>query len=274
MQDETESSDSQPSRTQTKQLSGYDVFLLALAVYSMLNLILLILPLNSYQTRVVLIIDGLVGLLFLLDFVYRFVSASDRRRYFFRQFGWLDLMAGFPLPGFRVAKLIRLRPTIHDWRKQGLIRGLRQTSSTRATVTLLIAVFFTFLVVQFGSMLVIGPEQRAAGSNIHTAEDALWWSYVTITTVGYGDYYPVTTQGRIVGVFMLSLGIGLFGVITSFLANIFIYPRKERLKEQERQVRHQQSMDELRVGVDALRAELHTLTEDVRRLSSELDRSN
>ena len=260
----------QPASQQ--HLSSYDVFLLALVAYSTLNLVLLILPLHAYQTRVVLIIDSIVGLLFLLDFFYRLLTAHNKRRYFIREYGWLDLMAGFPLPGFRLAKLLRLRPTIKGWRQQGLLGAIHRTSSNRATVALLIAVFCTFLVVQFGSMLVIGPEQRADDSNIHSAEEAIWWSYVTITTVGYGDYYPVSTEGRFVGVLLLSLGIGLFGVITGFLANAFIYPRKERLKDQERQATHQQSLDDLGSGVEALRLELQSLTEDVRRLSVELDR--
>ena len=83
-----------------KPLSSYEIFLLALVAYSTLNLILLILPLHTYQTRVVLIMDAIVGILFFFDFLYRLIRVPDRTDYFFRQAGWLDLIAGLPRPVF------------------------------------------------------------------------------------------------------------------------------------------------------------------------------
>ncbi len=254
-----------------RELSSYDVFLLALVVYSMLNLVLVILPLQTYQTRVVLIMDGAIGVLFFFDFLYRFFRAPDKRQYMTREWGWLDLLAGMPVPGFRLAKLVRLRPTIRTWRKQGLIRGLHRTSSNRATVALLIAIFSTFLVIQFGSILVIGPELRAADSNIHSAEEAVWWSYVTVTTVGYGDYYPVSAIGRLVGVLLLSLGIALFAVITSFLANAFIYPHKERKEDQRRASEQSAAILDLQATMKALNADIRALASDIQRLRDEDD---
>jgi voltage-gated potassium channel len=61
-------------------------------------------------------------------------------------------------------------------------------------------------------------------ANIKNAADALWWVYVTITTVGYGDRYPTTSAGRIVGVFVMTAGVGLFGTLSGFLANKFLAP--------------------------------------------------
>ncbi len=62
----------------------------------------------------------------------------------------------------------------------------------------------------------------ATGANITTAGDALWWAYVTATTVGYGDQFPVTTGGRIAGVLMLTVGVALFATFSGFLANLFL----------------------------------------------------
>ncbi|MET0937789.1 MAG: potassium channel family protein [Gaiellaceae bacterium] len=59
-----------------------------------------------------------------------------------------------------------------------------------------------------------------------TAGDALWWGYVTATTVGYGDYYPVTTGGRLAGLVMLTVGVGLFATFSGFLANAFLSPKR------------------------------------------------
>jgi len=59
-------------------------------------------------------------------------------------------------------------------------------------------------------------------ANITTSEAAVWWSFVTMSTVGYGDFYPVTTMGRLVAVIFIIIGVGLFGVVTGFLANAFL----------------------------------------------------
>ena len=59
----------------------------------------------------------------------------------------------------------------------------------------------------------------------------MWWDYVTITTVGYGDYYPVTPLGRLIGILLMTAGVGLFGTLSGFLANTFLSPRKRRPDE-------------------------------------------
>jgi voltage-gated potassium channel len=58
----------------------------------------------------------------------------------------------------------------------------------------------------------------------------VWWAYVTITTVGYGDQYPVTPTGRFIGVLVLTGGVALFGTLTGFLANAFLAPKTEKAK--------------------------------------------
>jgi voltage-gated potassium channel len=65
-------------------------------------------------------------------------------------------------------------------------------------------------------------ERHSPDANILTASDAIWWVFVSITTVGYGDRFPVTDQGRLIGVVTLTVGVGLFGVVTGFLANLFL----------------------------------------------------
>jgi voltage-gated potassium channel len=77
-------------------------------------------------------------------------------------------------------------------------------------------------------LLELRFEQNASGANITTAGDALWWGYVTATTVGYGDYYPVTAGGRISALIMLTVGVGLFATFSGFLASTFLSPRKRQ----------------------------------------------
>ena len=82
-------------------------------------------------------------------------------------------------------------------------------------------------VLQFGSLTMLRIEQNAPGANITTASDALWYTIVTISTVGYGDQYPVTNPGRIVGVGIIVVGVGIFGTFTGYLANFFLAPKKK-----------------------------------------------
>ena len=84
------------------------------------------------------------------------------------------------------------------------------------------------LVLQFGSLGILYLEEDAPGANIVTASDALWYTIVTISTVGYGDQYPVTDGGRFLGSLIIVVGVGIFGTFTGYLANLFLSPRKTR----------------------------------------------
>lgn len=82
------------------------------------------------------------------------------------------------------------------------------------------------LVLEFGSLLVLHFEQRAPGASIVTGSDALWYTLVTIATVGYGDEYPVTDLGRLVGVVIIVTGVGIFGTLAGYLADLFLANRR------------------------------------------------
>jgi hypothetical protein len=82
------------------------------------------------------------------------------------------------------------------------------------------------LVLQFGSISILAVEEHAEGANITSASDALWYTLVTISTVGYGDQYPVTNAGRLIGTLVIIVGVGIFGTFTGYLANLFLGPRK------------------------------------------------
>jgi len=77
-------------------------------------------------------------------------------------------------------------------------------------------------------MAILAVEIRDPAGNIKTASDALWYSLVTMSTVGYGDQFPVTNMGRIIGSVIIIVGVGLFGTITGFLANAFLAPKARK----------------------------------------------
>ena len=80
--------------------------------------------------------------------------------------------------------------------------------------------------LQFGSLGILRFEQYAPEGNIKTASDALWYVIVTISTVGYGDRFPTTNAGRLLGSLIIVVGVGIFGTFTGYLANLFLSPRR------------------------------------------------
>lgn len=98
-------------------------------------------------------------------------------------------------------------------------------------------------------------EKGIDGSNIHNAGDALWWAFVTITTVGYGDFYPVTYEGRIVAAVLMTAGVGLFGTFTGFVASWFL---EEDSDKQDAHV-----VTNLRTEISELKASVELLKESI-----------
>ncbi|HEX2099854.1 MAG TPA: potassium channel family protein, partial [Candidatus Synoicihabitans sp.] len=108
-----------------------------------------------------------------------------------------------------------------------------------------------FIVVSFGSAGILLVE-RTPEANIRTAEDALWWSMTTVTTVGYGDRYPVTTAGRVIATALMICGIGIFGTLSGVAAGLFLGNDRDEPASREAQ-------RELLAQVDALQRELAAL---------------
>jgi voltage-gated potassium channel len=84
-----------------------------------------------------------------------------------------------------------------------------------------------FFVLEFGSFAILKAEMANPDANIKTASDAIWYTLVTISTVGYGDRYPTTNLGRIIGAVIIIVGVGIFGTFTGYLANLFLSPQKK-----------------------------------------------
>jgi voltage-gated potassium channel Kch len=207
-------------RSRELRTSSYELFIGALSVLSIINLVLLLLPIGDQVKQLILIVDVALTAIFLIDFTVRFVSAPVKSRYFFREGGWLDLIGS--LPTLRIFRLFRVLRVSRLLRRYGLRNVFRELVSDPAQGGLLLAAFFAIVTMEFGCMFVLGVEQDA---NILTGPDALWWGITTITTVGYGDLYPVTYPGQVVASITMLIGIALIGTFTGYLANTFLAPR-------------------------------------------------
>ena len=177
--------------------------------------------------------DTLLCLLFIGDFVRSLVRASDRRAYLVGSSpgrsiptGVVDLLGSIPgVPVLRVLRLFRLRRVAQTLDGQRPRDVIRDVLDRRAEAAAYLIVIVTVLVMLIGSSAIAFIEPPAPGSNIETGGDAFWWAFVTITTVGYGDRYPVTGAGRFVGMITMAVGIGIFGVLTSYLSHLFLRTR-------------------------------------------------
>src|SRR6266702_1876214 len=221
------------SSEQKVRNTNYEIFILALSVLSIFNLLLEILPIDQDVKNLVEIIDVALTPIFLADFLYRLISAPGKWEYLVKGGGWLDFIGSLPFPGLRVARLFRMWRAYKGLRRIGMRNLWHTFLKSRAESALLTIIFLTIVVLECAGIFILVTERNNANANIKTASDALWWEYVTVTTVGYGDKYPVTNPGRLVGVLLLTIGVGLFGVLTGYLANAFLKPKAAEQHEQE-----------------------------------------
>lgn len=206
---------------------GYELFIGALSILSIFNLVaLLVLQSDENLAYVVGIINAIMMPIFLADFFYRFFTAESKSAYFFRKFGWADLLSSLPLPNFKILRVFRLWKIGRLILEYGAGNLWREFITHRAENALYTVVFLVLCVLEFGALAVLSVESKSADANITSASDAIWWAYVTITTVGYGDQFPVTNSGRIIGILVMTAGVGLFGTLSGFLANLFLSPSK------------------------------------------------
>lgn len=218
--------------------------MLALCLFALAGLATdALLPASSSARDVLRYADTGVCAIFFVDFLIQLVRAPDRWHYFSR-WGWIDLLSSVPM-----VDTLRLGRAARVMRIFRVVRGVRSTKllaefilGRRAQRAFLAATLVSLLLVVFASIAVLQFEQ-VPGANITTADDAIWWSVVTLTTVGYGDRYPVTGEGRVIAGMLMIAGVGLFGTFSGYVASWFLAPGEK----------------ESHSDIDSLRAELASL---------------
>ena len=194
-------------------------------------------------------IDFAICLIFIGDFFARLYKAPSKLS--FLKWGWIDLLSSIPMFDFlrwgRLVRIVRILRILRAFRSTKLLLSYlfrnraRGTFATVATISLIMVIFSSIAILNLENT----PE-----ANIKTPSDALWWAFATITTVGYGDRFPVTHEGRIIAALLMTAGVGLFGTFTAYVASVFM--EAEQRKEESDIQSLIQEVRQLKMKVEAL----------------------
>ncbi len=223
--------------------NSYIILVLILTIFSLfLMVVQMVLKFGTPTFDLVNTYNNLVCYFFLFDFALRLIAAPRMRDYFIGQQGYFDLLGSIPSFGFsqytavlrifRLSRLFRLRRFMNPENRK-LLKD--EILNNRGSYAALLTVIMAAIVITTGSIFVLFFESKSPDANISTGGDALWWAIVTITTVGYGDRFPITPGGRITAVFVMFAGVGVIGALASILASFLIPPPKKAEEPQEPQ---------------------------------------
>jgi len=210
--------------------NSYNIFVFVLTIISLIIMVIMFLPLTNETIKLLQVYDNLICVIFLIDFFMNLRTAPKKSDYFIKERGWLDLLGSIPSLGgaFRFSGLLRLARLSRLARIGRLMRGsgkkelVEDVLNNRSQYTAFITILLLIIILATTSTLVLQFESRSPDGKIITGGDSLWYSIVTLTTVGYGDFFPITTGGRITGVFIMFAGVGLIGVLASILSSLLV----------------------------------------------------
>jgi voltage-gated potassium channel len=179
---------------------------------------------------------------FVLDYLTRLGLADDHLRVFRRH--WFDLV---------VIVVPMIRP-LRALRGLAALLSVGRAGATFARRDAVVGVAGTLLAGgAIAALAMLDAERQSEGANIRTYGDSLWWALSTLTTVGYGDRFPTTSEGRLVAAALMIGGVALLGVVTAALASWFVEKFGQTQKTEQDVLT---SVQALRAEIDALRHEL------------------
>ncbi len=208
------------NKQQENSFNALGFIILILSFYVLVSLIVTsFFDIPTEISKILSNIDNFICIVFLVDFVYRYYKATNKLA--FMKWGWIDLISSIPsIDILRFGRVFRLFRLIRILRAFKSVKHITEHVYKNKSIGLFATVgLIAFLMVLFSSIAILQFETTPE-SNIKTAEDAIWWSYTTLTTVGYGDKYPVTTEGRLIAMLLMTTGVGLCGTFAGYIASI------------------------------------------------------
>jgi voltage-gated potassium channel len=255
-----------PAHPHSAKVTWLQFITLVLSVYVLIAVFVeTVVKLSPETIQLLDYIDSLICLVFLYDFFFHLHTAPSKRA--FLKWGWVDFISSIPMLGLfrfaRVARVIRILRLLRAFRSSKILVTYlfqHRASSTMASVAMI-----SGILVIFSSIAILHVE-TGTDSNIKTPADALWWAITTITTVGYGDRYPVTFEGRAVAVLLMLAGVGLFATFTAFVSNFFLESSNKQHESEIRELIGEVRL--LRERVDSMANELSKATPNKDALST------
>jgi voltage-gated potassium channel len=221
---------------ESRAAKSFDLCVQLLILLSLISFAVETLPNLSPQAQVVLrAVEVMTVAIFTLEYILRVIVATNRWRYVFSVFGIIDLLAilpfylsaGLDLRSLRVIRVLRL---------VRVFKLLRFTAASDrfyralmiAKEELLLCVFVALILLYFAAVGIYYFEHEAQPDKFRSIFDSLWWAIATLTTVGYGDIYPITAGGRLFTFFVLVAGLGIVAVPSGLVAAALVKAREPR----------------------------------------------
>ncbi len=206
-------------------VTRYPLVILGVA-WMVIAIVVLTSDLNGSASTALVVTLFVLWAIALVEYVVRLLITPDRRGYLKRRWVEPATVVVPPLQGWHFFGMEKMSLLIYE----GELRA-ESILKHHSLFRVLIAAAGTLFL---GAWAVLLFEEKAKGSNIHSYPDALWWAIVTVTTVGYGDRFPVSAGGRAVAVILMLVGIGLIGVLTATVASVFVKEHTDANKEEFR----------------------------------------
>ena len=181
--------------------------------YLILYSLQVLLPMDSQTFDLLELVATIIYAIFVIDLALRVIAAGRELLtiagfFKFLKENWLAIAATL-LPAFRSLRVLRVLL---------VLRGLGPFLKTRSSKVGMVVGVTLPIVLYTAALSVYEAERYADGANITSFGEAVWWAFASVTTVGYGDRFPVTEDGRFVATFLMIIGIGLFSSLTALLA--------------------------------------------------------
>ena len=219
----------------------FDLVITALVFVSILSIFVMTFDLSEETTRILNWVERISVIIFSIEYLLRIWTADllhpdsppwrARWRYVTSGMAIIDLVSILPfylpmllpfnLIGIRAVRLVRLLRIFKLNRYSEALSSITEVLR-RKYREMLVSIFLVSLMLVVSSLLIFYAEHDAQPDKFTNAFSGLWWAVATLTTVGYGDIYPITTAGRILGAVIALTGIGMVAVPTSILSAGFV----------------------------------------------------
>jgi voltage-gated potassium channel len=199
----------------------WQTLIFILSLYVLIELAIeIIYPFSDHVINIINTVDFFICLIFLIDFFYFMWKSENKLKYL--RGHWIDFIASIPfMTFFRVFRIARVFRIIRLFRGTKALIHIVRILGTNKLQNILISYIIILILVLGYCSLAFYTLEKGVNPNIKTYFDAVWWGFITITTVGYGDIFPTTTGGRIVSMVLALAGMGLFSIVTAELAAKF-----------------------------------------------------